>query len=206
MSGKKLQSLFGVSIIMRSVIALIGILIFFPANAQLTSIAGITPGKTTLEELKVLVRDPKKLEDSKNSSFFVGLSQLDNKMATVSLQNGTVYKVEVMLFDSEAMLNALFQKYGEPTRKIGKLGTTKCSNKMGATFEYLSGTESLLWPAKNGIQALLKTHAFGDGCSELIGRYYILMHIETVEAINKKSAEEARRKSESAINKIKDAL
>jgi hypothetical protein len=192
---------------MRSVIALMGILIFFPANAQPTSIAGITPGKTTLEELKVLVRDPKELEDRKKSYFFVKLSQFDGAPFTViHQQNGIVYEVKVSVYAGEAMLNALFQKYGEPTRKIGKFGTTKCSNKMGATFEYLSGTESLLWPAKSGIQALVKTEADGDSCKESISSYYILRHIETVEAINKKSAEEARQKSESAINKIKDAL
>jgi hypothetical protein len=149
-------------------------LIFLCGNAmaQPTSVAGITPGKTTTEELKALVVDPTKIT---NDNFhIVDLKGLNDKMAFVKSKNGIVYEVEIsLMFDPEVVV-ALVSKYGKPSRKIGEIKKVVCQNKLGAKFDRVEGRMVEYWRMKDGIQAALVHKA--NKCDENSYMNYLIYH------------------------------
>lgn len=134
------------------------------------SIAGVTPGKTTLEELRSLVTEPQKI---KNDDFqIVNLKGLDNKMAFINSRESIVYEVEVsLLFESE-MLIALISKYGKPVRKTGEIKKVICQNKLGGSFNRVEGEMIEYWREKDGIQATI-VHNAGECAKETYISYNI---------------------------------
>ena len=188
---KKLISLFSLS------------LCCFAASAQPTSIGGITPGKTTLGELKGLTN----MWDGVTGDMrYVGVSlkQLEGKPTTVHLQNGVVYQVNIDISFSPVLNEALIAKYGQPNTKDGKIRTVNCQNQFGAISKRYEGEESQLWPVKDGVQGGIES--FARRCEEYISVRYVLRHVATVEAMKQKEEEEARSKAEKQRSKIDGAL
>lgn len=175
----------------------------FAASAQPTSIGGITPGKTTLEEMKGLV----KLGDGIGGKRYevVRLALMEDLLAVVMIQNGVVYEVKIDTGYSDVLRQALMAKYGQPKIKVGGIRTVNCQNRFGATFKRYRGEESLLWPVKDGVQGGIEYYTLGE-CSEYIFERYALRHVAAVEAMKEKEEEEARRKTESQRNKLDGAL
>ena len=138
---------------MKRLISLISLFVCcFAASAQPTSIGGITPGTTSREELKSLLRES---DDVGTGKFvFGGLKQLAGQWASISLQNDVVYEVDVPMDslsdddESAELKRALLKKYGQPKIKIGAIRTVKCQNKFGASFDRVEGKQRLLWPVK----------------------------------------------------------
>ncbi len=134
-----------------------------------TSIAGVTPGKTTLEELRLLVKDPLKVEGDYH---IVGLKGLDNKMAYISSRNSIVYEVDINLMFESEILDALISKYGKPIRKTGEIKKVVCQNKLGGNFDRVEGEMIEYWREKDGIQATI-VHRAGTCAEESFASYVI---------------------------------
>jgi hypothetical protein len=172
------------------------------ASAQPTSVGGITPGKTTLAELKGLVTQS---YDSEDGRFDVRLKQLGNMSAAVWFQNGIVYQVNTFFDYSPEFEEALIAKYGEPTIKVGEIEIVKCQNKFGATFDRYQGQETQFWPAKDGVQGGLEYVALTE-CATEVTKKYVLSHVATVQAIEEKSEEDKRKNSEEKRRKLDGVL
>ncbi len=187
-----------------------------------TSIADITPGKTTIEELKNLIVEPskddyvsgdevtpKKLEKSTtpymNGRYSARLRGLNKKTATIYINNGVVYKLTLSLFlDEEAISSALFEKYGKPTIKEGAIIEVTCTNGFGASFQRPAGEEKLQWKPNLGIRAYIRSIA-GD-CKNNIFKSYIIEDISTLQALDaEKTARKAKEISEK-VEKIRGGI
>lgn len=182
-----------------------------------TSIAGVTPGKTTLEELRNLVTNPEKVEN--RGSFFVDLKGLDGRRATVHSENGVVYKVQIPIglvyraqipvggsgsVGHEAIRIALTEKYGTPKIKKGGIKEVTCQNKLGGSFQRLEGEEFLLWKPNEGTQAYFYRYAYE--CEDYFVEEYILEHIATVQKLEAaKEAERTKRMSDQ-VDKVRAGL
>jgi hypothetical protein len=172
------------------------------ASAQPTSFGGITPGQTTREELKSLVKDPSEV-GTKDYAFSLKLKQPEGKSITVDFHNDIVYVVKVDLDFSSELKQALIQKYGQPRIKVGGIRTVTCQNKLGASFERLAGEEELRWPVKDGVQGAIRRWA-GD-CAEYTYQDYWLRHVTTVKEVKRAEIERDRKAAEEKRQKLGDA-
>lgn len=176
------------------------------ASAQPTSFGGITPGQTTREELKNLVKNPSKIGID-SSSRSLELRQPDGEFVAVKFHNDVVFEVEVSLlsFLSPNQLRpALIEKYGRPRIKVGGIQTVTCRNKFGASFERFDGEEELKWPVKDGVQGAIQRLA--GNCAEDILSSYMLRHVDTVKAVELAGLEQARKASEESRRKLGNAF
>lgn len=167
-----------------------------------TSIAGITPGKTTLEDLKSLVVDPSKVGN--DNYHIVELKKLNNGMAFIRSKDSIIYKVELPVSYNPEIVVALIEKYGTPKTKKGGINEVTCKNGFGASFQRLEGMEDLLWEANAGTQAYL--HKWAKDCGENVNQYYIIEHIETVEALNLAEGAERAKVMSNKVDKAKAGL
>lgn len=180
----------------------------FAASAQPTSFGGVTPGKTTREELKSLVI----VKETSSDYFKLGdkdagpvlLKQFEHKYANVLLRNDVVYEVSVSV-DTPELEQALNKKYGQPKIKIGGLRTVNCQNKFGASFNRIAGNLRLLWPVKDGVQGEFESDAKGS-CPDTVFHRYVLRHVATVKAVEEESKEKERKEVEKQRNKLDGAL
>lgn len=177
------------------------------ASAQPTSFGGITPGQTTREEMKSLVKDPSEL-DKKSDVIptFVDLKQPDGQHVSVMFHNDIVYEVSVAFRESFTSWNelkpALIEKYGRPRIKVGGIRTVTCRNKLGATFQRLDGREELRWPVKDGVQGAITRWA--PSCTDSIDEQYELRHVATVKAKERAEVEQERKEKEEKRRKLGD--
>lgn len=163
------------------------------ASAQPTSFGGITPGLTTREELKNLVKNPSNVGTNDYASF-LKLKQPDGEDISVILHNNIVYDLKVSLDFSPELKQALIEKYGQPRIKIGSIRKVTCRNKLGAAFERLDGEEELKWPVKDGVQGAIMRWA--GNCTEYTYQDYRLRHVDTVKEVERANLEQARTKAE----------
>lgn len=173
--------------------------------AQPTSLAGITPGKTTLEQLNNLVQPDgmltKKIGEGNNS---VKIPTLNGRSASVDVLNGVVYRVKTYIIFNNTLLDALTEKYGKPSEIIGSIDKVVCENKIGGKFERVQGVRRELWPQKDGVQAEIEWHA-GE-CANSAIPSYIINHVQTIEEIRKRVREKEEKIKMDKINKVKDLL
>jgi hypothetical protein len=175
------------------------------SSSGATSIAGITPGKTTLEELRNLVINPEKLNnDYVNVVDLKGLenkSNKSNKSAWIYSTNGLVYRVRISIYSYEPEITvALTEKYGTPKTKKGGIKEVTCKNGLGASFQRLEGTEDLLWKPNAGIQAYF--HKWAKDCGEDVFQDYIIEHVATVQTL---VAEQEAERAKTISNKVDKA-
>lgn len=176
------------------------------ASAQPTFFGGITPGKTTREDLKSLVLEPDRVDTV--NGFSVKLKQPENQLVSIRLQNDVVYKVSAHLdFPGEVLKQALIEKYGRPTINAGTMGVVNCRNQYGAFSSRHEGRKELQWPAKNGVQGAIVHTANGD-CGTFYSslEHFELSHVATVRAIEEKRKEMVRKKSEDERRKFDGAF
>lgn len=169
------------------------------ASAQPTSFGGVTPGKTTREELKSLVKEPQKV-GAEDFALGIQMKQPEGISASFHLLNDVVYKVSVSLNFQPELGRALIEKYGDPSIKVGGLRAVTCKNQFGASFLRIEGNQELRWEAKDGIQGVIRRFA-GD-CAEKVFQSYELRHLETITAIEGGQAEKARKDAEDARRKL----
>jgi hypothetical protein len=178
---------------MKRLIPLLGISLFcLAASAQPTSFGGITPGKTSREELKSLVQKSDEVGIENKNDINVKLKQPDGMSVMVKLQNDVVYQVMLVFSVENEMKSALIEKYGRPKITGGNIKSATYQNKFGASFEGFIGRGESKWPVKDGVQGALLFVA--PTCMELPGQGYVLYHVATVETIENNRAEEKRRK------------
>lgn len=167
------------------------------ASAQPTSFGGITPGQTTREELKSLVKNPDEV-GTKDYASSLKLIQPDGTSISVNIHNDIVYEVKVGLDSffgpSTELKQALIEKYGQPRIKVGSIRTVTCRNKLGASFERLDGEEELKWPVKDGVQGAIRRWA--GNCAEYTYQDYWLRHVATVNAVESAKLEKERKAAE----------
>ncbi|MGB4061498.1 MAG: hypothetical protein WBK26_14930 [Burkholderiaceae bacterium] len=174
-------------------------------SAQPTSFGGITPGQTTREELRALVKKPGEV-GSETYAFSLELKQPEGKLASVEFHKDIVYEVKVSLvslFSANELKPALIEKYGQPRIKVGGIRTVTCKNKLGASFERLDGEEERRWPIKDGVQGAIR-HWAGN-CAEYAYQDYMLRHVDTVKAIERARTEEAQKETEEKRRKLGNA-
>jgi hypothetical protein len=188
---------------MKKLIILLGlVLCWFAASAQPTSFGGITPGKTTREELKGLVQKSADVR-AKDAIVSVRLKQPEGQYVTARLQNDVVYEVHTMLFEPE-LKSALTEKYGHPNIKVGAIKKVTCKNNFGASFMRFDGEEELRWPVKDGVQGLL--NRWTAECGVDIYEMYVLRHVATVRELEDNSAEQAKKEADEKRRKLGDAF
>lgn len=184
--------------------------------AQPTSFGGITPGQTTREELKGLVKNPSKIGVS-DSAESLELKQPDGKFVEVKFHNGVVYEVAVRintlpemepsvvtrLHMSPELRLALIEKYGQPRVKVGGTKMVTCRNKLGASFERLDGEEERRWPVKDGVQGAL--HLLAGYCHEYSLQSYVLRHVATVKTVELAAAKRMLKEEEDQKRKLGNA-
>ena len=171
--------------------------------AQPISVAGIYPGKTTIEELRELVLDP--LKDNDEDSYIVHLKELDNESATVYHKDGFVYKVEIdLMFKSSEIAIALTSKYGRPSKKIGQIKKVTCQNKLGGRFDRIEGKMVEYWRPKGGVQAALVHTAYP--CGSTIYSLYTIYHEKTQSQIDYMSRQEEVKNFSNKIEKINKGI
>lgn len=187
----------------------------FNAHAQPSSIGGIVPGKTTLEELKSLIDEPKDQieaivtigpsglnEETKYQE--VILKNLDRKRVRFEMKDGVIYRVELSLYLFPEVAVALIGKYGEPKIKKGAIKEVTCQNKLGASFQRFEGEERLFWRENAGIQACFYNSA--RNCSEDIYRRYVIEHVATVKAIEAAAALKSVNELSGKVKRVQDGL
>lgn len=172
-------------------------------SAQPTSFGGITPGKTTREELKSLVMPKGGHSVGGSDREEVLLKQPEGEVAVVQFKNNVVFRVSTTL--TPGLKEALYEKYGRPQTITGNLRTVNCRNKLGASFERFQGFENSLWPVKDGVQGKITRIAAFD-CAETLYTFYALTDVATETALKEKQAEEATRNAEKQRSKYEDAL
>jgi hypothetical protein len=180
-------------------IPLLGLALFcVAASAQPTSFGGITPGKTTPEELNSLAKEV----TVDGSTFIILLKQPEGKRIAAKALGQVVYRLTVPLDDSPELKLALIEKYGQPNMKVGEIQKVTCQNGLGVTTERFEKgmEEELRWPAKDNVQGALVSLA-REECAESLSEVYTLSHIPTVSALDsireklkQMKAEEKRRK------------
>lgn len=176
-----------------------------------TSIAGITPGKTTFEELKNLVTNPEKLNlitepgRLNNVNFhIVELKALNGEGAHLFSNNGVVYQVVLTISDYSEIGVALTEKYGAPKTKKGGLKEVTCQNGYGASFKRLEGTEDLLWKPNDGIQAYFRRWA--RDCKDIVFQTYTIEHVATVQMLKAIADAESAKTMSNTVDKLKAGL
>lgn len=163
------------------------------ASAQPTSFGGITPGQTTREELKSLVKNPSEA-GIEGDAFYLQLKQSDESNILVRLHNDIVYEMRVGLDFSPELKQALIEKYGQPRIEVGSIRIVTCRNNLGASFERLDGEEELKWPVKDGVQGAIMRWA--GNCAEHTYQHYWLRHVATVKEVERANLEQARKAAE----------
>jgi hypothetical protein len=171
------------------------------AQAQPVSIAGIYPGKTTLDELRDLVENPNKVENI-NETHMVSLKSLDNILAFITSHDEIVYEVSIVL-DLELSVS-LNKKYGKPRRSTGEIKKIVCRNGFGAKFDRLNGERREFWNPKEGVQAVLVHTA--RGCAEDIYSEYIIYNIAMKKKVESARNLETIKEIESKINKLNKGI
>ena len=202
---------------MKNLILCICLLLCSLAQAQPVSFGGITPGKTTREELKSLISEKREslldLYKNKNdvetdrSSESVRLKDLDGIGVTVDFQGDVIYRVEMALsslWSDADIKSGLLRKYGAPKIKSGGIRTVTCRNGFGASFMRLQGEEELRWPIKNGVQAFFIRNA--SSCDKYVTETYVIHHVATSKALNAAKLAKEEKQSESKQKKIDAAL
>lgn len=102
-------------------------------------------------------------------------------------------------------MEALLEKYGQPTHTSGTLRTVRCRNKLGAIFEGFKGYAEYVWPVKEGVQGRIVHIALTD-CDELLSDNYSLTHVATKRAIEDNEAEKKRKEAEERRRKLGGAF
>ncbi len=188
--------------IMKRFLFLASWVVAFNSWAQPATIAGIFPGKTTIEELRELVVDPIKIDN--NNYHIVKLKELNNEMATVFNKEGVVYKVEIDLMSNLEMAVALTSKYGKPTKKVGEIKKVTCQNKLGGKFERVEGKMVEYWRPKGGVQAALVHTAYQ--CGTRIYSLYTIYHEKTQTQIDYLNRQEEFKNFSDKIDKINKGI
>lgn len=188
---------------MKKLIALLGFsLCCLATSAQPTSFGGITPGKTTRAELQSLVKKPDEI-GSKDSFGGTALKQPAGVLISGNFEYDVLYEITVSFFDSPELKQALIEKYGSPTNKVGGIRMVTCGNKFGASFQRLDGSEELRWPVKDGVQGLLSRSA--GNCGEYVFEHYVLRHVATAKVRKGAEAEKERMDTEEKRRKLGNA-
>lgn len=180
-------------------------------NTRPISIAGISPGETSSDDLKKLISDPNaldgyfhvmgiRMERPEKDYYDVKLKCLDKKEAKAYIKNDVVYKVEIFLNQhnpkDQAINLALIEKYGKPTIRQGAIKKITCQNKLGASFLRFDGEERLSWKPSGGIQAYFQYFA---SCSEDIYQQYVIENSEMVQRLeSEKRTKEFKELSDKA--------
>lgn len=195
---------------MKKLLLLISLSIVFLAaceqqtsREQPTSFGGITPGQTTREDLKSLVKKPSEVGTGDYAPSLM-LKQPDGSSISVNIHNNIVYQMKVSFILSPELKQALIEKYGQPRIKVGEIRTVKCGNKLGASFERLDGEEELKWSVKDGVQGALRRWAVEE-CAEFTYEEYWLRHVATVQAIENAKLERQRKVEEEKRQKLGNA-
>jgi len=191
----------------------------FAAFAQPTSFGGITPGKTTREELKGLVTEPNKVGASSDPPVLT-LKQPERVPITVTFRNDVVYIVTSTLsvqgYDSadvdadmsrqgSQLKQALIDKYGSPTVGMGKgIREIRCQNGYGATSRGLSGSEGLAWPDKDGVRAAIY-RVVSRECPPRGSEAYFLIDVAIANAMADEERAQANKADEEARRKLGNA-
>jgi hypothetical protein len=177
---------------------------FGSAVAQPTSIAGITPGKTSIEELRNLAEPnvpiSKKIEEGTS---FVRIKALD-KSALVKTKNGVVYWLNIFTKADDDLLKVLNSKYGKPQKVVGEISKVICQNKFGAREERVEGVRFEFWPSKDGVQALIEWRA-GE-CDYSATPSYTLYDINIFNGEEIKRKHQEDKIKDEKLNRIKDLL
>ncbi len=184
----------------RLIIALCGFQMLI-AWAQPVSISGITPGRTTIADLKDLLVDGGDVKDGEN---LVSLKEL-GKLAEIKINNGVVYEVKLSLMSNRDILSALKTKYGEPKNISGKVRSIKCQNGLGASFDGYEGAQLESWPVKEGVVASIEWVA-AYKCAKFAVPTYYLRHVETNKQINEILMKEKNQKENDEMGKLKKSL
>lgn len=176
------------------------------AYAQPTSFAGITPGKTTREELKSLLVEPTTMYSVDFGKY--ALKQPDGMKVSIRFHNDVVYELKVD-FDEYPhtydLIRALMDKYGVPKTSTGEMSMQTCRSKSGHSHPAFIGATHRPWPAKDGVQGAV--HERADGCPNgFIKRDYLLRHLPTFEALELAKLEQARKDVEERRRKLGNAL
>lgn len=175
-------------------------------SAQPTSFGGITPGQTTREELKSLVKNPSEIGLA-DYAWSVELKQPDGEAVSVEFYHDVVYEVSVSLLSilsPNELKPALIEKYGKPRTKVGRIRTVTCRNKLGASFDRFDGEEEMRWPVKDGVQGAIRSRA--RDCAEYIYQDYVLRHLATVKAAELAKLEQARKEAQEQRRKLGNAF
>ena len=193
-----------------------------PQTPSPTSIGGITPGKTTVDELKSLISindkymqqsDLKAMTkgDGYLSSVSVNLRCLNNTPVSIDIKNLVIYRVTILGVNYfPEIVMTLVKKYGKPEIKKGAIETVTCQNRMGASFQGYEGREQILWKPSIGIQAYIERVA--NGCKgsiqdiKNIYSYYVVEHIETVQAMEAAQAAQRDKAVSDRVDKVKGGL
>ena len=187
-----------------------------PQTPSPTSIGGITPGKTTVDELKSLISNNDKTMQQSNVEtmtkgdgklFFVNLRCLNNKSAILNISNHVVYKVDISVNYDPEIVVALVKKYGKPEVKKGAIKIITCQSWLGASVQGYGGREQILWKPSNGIQAYIERAAYG--CAQDIENLdlnYVVEHIETVQAMEATQAAQRDKAASDRVDKVKGGL
>lgn len=170
--------------------------------SQPKSIGGVVPGKTTSEELRELVADPRGVNG--DGFQIVDLKELDNKTAYVYTKDGVVYQVEVGLMFEPEILVALVSKYGKPVKKVGEIKKVVCQNKLGGKFDRIEGSIVEYWKPKEGVQATL-VHTASE-CAESVYTKYIIYHEKTKNEVDKLNREERLKNIGNKVDKINKGI
>lgn len=187
-----------------------------------TAIAGVSPGKTTLEDLKSLIKTsstggytpadeitPDRLDKNfqkyANGQYSAELKDLSGKIVSLFLNNGVVYKVSISTsLEGDAIKAALFEKYGKPTIKTGSMKNIICTNGFGASFQRSEGEVSLQWKSNEGVQAYL--HSSSGNCQSNVYESYVIEDIATVKNLaTAESAQKTKSQTEES-EKVKQGL
>lgn len=188
---------------MKKLIPLICLSLFcLAASAQPTSFGEITPGKTTREELKSLVKKPGDV-GSKDYFFNTELKQPAGVQVSGHFENDVVYTLSVSFFDARELKQALIEKYGNPPNQFGSFRRVMCRNILGAFIEGLAGKEERRWLAKDGVQGVIKRSAYD--CSPDAAEVYELRHLATIQALEDSREEQARKAAEEKRRKLGNA-
>ena len=169
------------------------------AYAQPTTFGGITPGRTTLVELKELG----KIHAINDSQLVLKLPQ--DTPVSIRHQNGVVYEVKISESFTSEVKSSLIEKYGQPQITEGEIKKVICRNKLGTSFERYEGRKRQLWPIKDGVQGEFEfdTHV---GCSTGIAQVYLLKHVATFDSIKAEKEEDDKRKAETQRRKLEGVL
>lgn len=144
------------------------------AAAQPIEMGGVTPNKTTIAQLKVLVKNPDTLNDGPNDVFLLQIQ----RRAKVLIRKNLVYELEIPLTRNDKMIEVLLEKYGKPSyRNIYSDGDLCPGQSPGAFSRHASYVKNEQWKQKEGVSASIDWRA--DRCDQELTPYYLSMHVKT---------------------------